>query len=144
MIQATFKPQETVAVVIEFLCQFLIDPNLGFYLYTTPPKQVLKPSDTLVEKKLVPAAMIHFGQASSISSPVLDPVLREKVTSFQTISETARRLREKVDNAVEDLDTPSSVNTSTSTLRQTQEPIQSSQVKKTDPSKVPKWFKMPK
>lgn len=147
VIQATFQPQETVSVVIQFLSQFLVDPNLGFYLYTTPPKQVLKPSDTLLEKKLVPAAMVHFGQASSISSPVLKPELSNKVTSFETIAETARRLREKVDH---------SENESTSTIPNqqmqqcsTQAPrnedgVSASPVKKTDPSKVPKWFKMSK
>ena len=146
VIQATFKPQETVSVVIEFVSQFLADPNLGFYLYSTPPKQVLKPSETLVEKKLVPAAMIHFGQASNVAGSVLKSELQSKITSIETISETARKLREKVDHS-----TVESEGTLLSQSRQpvtqtatTEESAHPSQVKKTDPSKVPKWFKLSK
>ena len=145
VIQATFKPQETVSVVIEFVSQFLVDPNLGFYLYTTPPKQVLKPSDTLVEKKLVPAAMVHFGQACNVNRPVLKPELRTKVTSFQTIAETTQKLRERVDHSTNELKQDLPISTSLSEERHVEQSVpQTSQVKKTDPSKVPKWFKMSK
>lgn len=151
VIQATFKPQETVSMVIGFVSQFLVDPNLGFYLYTTPPKQVLKPSDTLVEKNLVPAAMVHFGQASNANHPVLKPELERKVTSFQTIAETTQKLRERVDHSANESkqhlpiskDLPIST-PSTQTTHQVESAQLSSQVKKTDPSKVPKWFKMSK
>lgn len=153
VIQATFKPQETVSVVIGFVSQFLVDPNLGFYLYTTPPKQVLKPSDTLVEKKLVPASMVHFGQASNSNRPVLKPEVLTKVTSFQTIAETTQKLRERVDHSANESRQESKqesrqnfpVSTSVNETRHVEPSVpSSSQVKKTDPSKVPKWFKMSK
>jgi len=94
VLQATFEPNETVQTVIEFLRQFLTDHDLGFYVYTTPPRAVLKPADTLIHAKLVPAAMVHVGQA--VPGPVLREDVKAKVTTFAAIAFATRKLREQL------------------------------------------------
>ncbi|CAH3157327.1 unnamed protein product [Porites lobata] len=62
ILQAFFRPMETVSAVTELVKSHLQDPNVKFYLYITPPKKMLdKPNATLFENKLYPASVIHFG-----------------------------------------------------------------------------------
>ncbi|XP_071107777.1 tether containing UBX domain for GLUT4-like [Haliotis cracherodii] len=62
VLQGMFRPRETVFAVQKFVKEHLQDKTTPFYLYTTPPKCVLKDrSSTLIEAHLVPATRIYFG-----------------------------------------------------------------------------------
>lgn len=62
ILQAFFRPMEKVSAVSTFVKSYLQDPNVKFYLYTTPPRKILdKPNATLFDNKLYPASVIHFG-----------------------------------------------------------------------------------
>ncbi|XP_046572870.1 tether containing UBX domain for GLUT4-like [Haliotis rubra] len=62
VLQGMFRPRETVFAVQKFVKEHLQDKTTPFYLYTTPPKSVLKDrSSTLIEAHLVPATRIYFG-----------------------------------------------------------------------------------
>lgn len=65
VLQGFFKPQETVETITEFVKSHLGDSSEKFYLYTTPPKIVLKDQkQTLYAAKLCPAAVVHYGTSS--------------------------------------------------------------------------------
>jgi tether containing UBX domain for GLUT4 len=143
-LQGIFSPQEKVAAVEEWLKTFLEDPSTDFYLFTTPPKEVLKREWTLVEKKLVPAAVIQFGQNGIPAPTVLKKEYYEKITSFDAISAETKKLRDAVTktrvavpNPVTETEVPfSSVErTSSSGASRTDSTSKSSD------QKVPKWFK---
>ncbi|KAK6170397.1 hypothetical protein SNE40_018802 [Patella caerulea] len=62
VLQALFRPKETVYAVQKYVKENLEDKNMPFYLYTTPPKTILKDkSQTLLLANLVPATLIYFG-----------------------------------------------------------------------------------
>lgn len=95
LIQATFAPADSVKTVINFVKNYLREPGQEFYLYTTPPKQLLSPQDTLIQKQLVPAALIHFGQ-SDANKAVLKPQLRSQITSSYAIAMATANLRREI------------------------------------------------
>ena len=139
VIQATFLPDETVEKVEQFVYSYLEDPLVEFYLYTTPPKQVLLPQDSLVKKKLVPAANVHFGMHSA-AKPVLKPELRERITSFQAIVNATKKLRDQIASAKREVEIP--------VPEAVSQQLESTAVSERRPNsdsaqeqKVPKWFK---
>ncbi|XP_071037479.1 tether containing UBX domain for GLUT4 isoform X2 [Parasteatoda tepidariorum] len=77
VLQAVFMITETVETVCEFVRNYLEKKDICFYLYTTPPKEKLIYSKTLLECLLVPAAVVHFG--SDVQLPhYLNTSLRQK------------------------------------------------------------------
>lgn len=144
-LQGIFTPQEKVAAVEEWLKTFLSDTS-DFYLYTTPPKEVLMREWTLVEKKLVPAAVIHFGQNQPSTGRVLRKEYYDKITSFEAISDATKKLRDAVIKTR--VDVPK-----TTPLSQTVQSLEStslsgptheggpSKASSSNDQKVPKWFK---
>ncbi|XP_069701484.1 tether containing UBX domain for GLUT4 [Periplaneta americana] len=68
VLQGIFLPLETVSVVMDFVRGYLENPELDFYLYTTPPKCVLLPRARLVDSECVPSVMVHFGTESQATS----------------------------------------------------------------------------
>ncbi|XP_025423106.1 tether containing UBX domain for GLUT4 isoform X2 [Sipha flava] len=79
VLQSVFKTTETVLDVINFIRKYLVDESLEFCLFTTPPKTILKPEDSLLECECVPSAMIHFSCCTEIDH--LKPELRQKIVS---------------------------------------------------------------
>lgn len=149
VLQATFDIDETIAAAIDFVRQYLIDPELGFYLFTAPPKEVLSPGDTFASKRLVPAALVQFGQLGT--GPVLKPEVAEKVTTYRAITEATKKIRGLKDiassldsghpNQVEASgSTPSSSHNSAPT-RPASNAFRTSSTVHTSDRKVPKWFK---
>ncbi|XP_078257518.1 tether containing UBX domain for GLUT4 isoform X2 [Rhinoraja longicauda] len=62
VLQGFFRPLETVGALMEFVKIHLKDPNFSFYLFKTPPKELLSdPAVTLFQANLFPAALVHFG-----------------------------------------------------------------------------------
>lgn len=73
-IQGTFYPQETTEHVMNFVRENLVDPNIDFYLYTTPPIEPLHMTKNLRDQQLVPAAQVYFGlkgNAQVLPSPLI-------------------------------------------------------------------------
>ncbi|KAK2588339.1 hypothetical protein KPH14_004355 [Odynerus spinipes] len=75
VLQASFKPLETVQAVKDFIKNYLNDPTCDFTIYTTPPKYILNPEARLIDENLVPSAILHYSGASS-----LKPAIKEKLT----------------------------------------------------------------
>ncbi len=82
VIQTKFSIVEKVEAVYDFLREFLVDSNLDFYLYLTPPKTILDKDLTLVEAKCVPSALLHFGTENVSSfTELLKPEIYEQQSS---------------------------------------------------------------
>lgn len=63
IVQASFTASQPLSAVQQLVSQFALDAVApALYLYTTPPKTVLKdPTATLYQLKLVPAAHLYVG-----------------------------------------------------------------------------------
>lgn len=65
VLQGLFKSSETIVELTEFIRRHLICPHLhqvDFYLYTSPPRQILSDrKKTLLNYDLAPAAMVYLG-----------------------------------------------------------------------------------
>ncbi|RUS75236.1 hypothetical protein EGW08_017001, partial [Elysia chlorotica] len=62
VLQGLFRPREPVSALRSFVRENMENKNDKFYLYTTPPKQVLKDDkSSLAVSKLAPAAFVHCG-----------------------------------------------------------------------------------
>ncbi|XP_055680701.1 tether containing UBX domain for GLUT4 [Lutzomyia longipalpis] len=68
VLQATFNPIDTIEGVRNVVRKHLENPVIAFYLFTTPPKQILPPNSRLVELQCVPQAVIHFGVEQDVKS----------------------------------------------------------------------------
>ncbi|XP_035780919.1 tether containing UBX domain for GLUT4-like [Anopheles albimanus] len=64
ILQGVFQVHETVADIENFVREFLTDPAVPFTLYTSPPKEILPSTATLLESNCVPRAMLHFGSSA--------------------------------------------------------------------------------
>ncbi|XP_071797676.1 tether containing UBX domain for GLUT4-like [Asterias amurensis] len=89
VLQGFFRPLETISSLREFVRSNLQDPKVGFYLYTTPPRCVLKDDkQSLFEAKLFPAAVVHFGSETSCKHYLLSELIKEPA-SFSKAEEEA-------------------------------------------------------
>jgi hypothetical protein len=63
IVQASFTASQPLSAVQQLVSQLALEPVApALYLYTTPPKTVLKdPTATLYQLKLVPAAHLYVG-----------------------------------------------------------------------------------
>ncbi|XP_068227069.1 tether containing UBX domain for GLUT4 isoform X2 [Palaemon carinicauda] len=93
VIQAAFKPTETIAQVEKFVREFLSNPNTEFSLCMRHPQRTLEPDVTLVAADCVPNARLYF--TSSSSSPYLNKETLEKKSSFSSSCSAmkSRRMR---------------------------------------------------
>ncbi|KAL1451410.1 hypothetical protein WDU94_005789 [Cyamophila willieti] len=60
VMQALFKPLESIGKVKAYVKTLLKDPNLDFYIYLTPPKQILQDSSTLLNLHCVPTSNFYL------------------------------------------------------------------------------------
>ncbi|XP_070580251.1 tether containing UBX domain for GLUT4-like [Ptychodera flava] len=154
VLQGIFRPLETVKALTEFVQSNLEDKNLNFYLYTTPPKCILKdPKQTLYAAKLIPAANVYFGSETSCAHYLLSSLLGEAVTPTQADVKFALvRSTSQVD---EESSEGSTVNESTSQTKRSSaaSPPSATSASASDSAStsassssskgtVPKWFKM--
>ncbi|XP_078427326.1 tether containing UBX domain for GLUT4 isoform X1 [Cetorhinus maximus] len=150
VLQGFFRPLETVEALIEFVKMHLMDPEISFYLFKTPPKVLLDdPTATLFEANLFPAALVHFG-----SEVRMDCYIREEFLKSPTSLSQADLT---VTSCIPRLATPSTSSlTSEAAFQPPAKGEEEDEVKKqpvtnaassrpvqADPSKVPKWFKQP-
>lgn len=93
VLQGTFLAEERVADVSQFVRGFLRDNTMDFNLYTSPPKQILDQSKTLIEANLVPASVVHFGGAVKPGVPLLRDDILGMVSTPGGATAAATRLR---------------------------------------------------
>ncbi|XP_063241313.1 tether containing UBX domain for GLUT4 isoform X2 [Bacillus rossius redtenbacheri] len=150
VLQGMFSPIETVHKVMEFVRQYLENPGTSFYLFTTPPKQILAPEVTLVEAGCVPSALLHFGCDTGDLQAFIRPDVLARSSSFRAAATAARYSRRKTSER--GLATSSSASEKRppspqpSTSRQSDDPLpardhQARVSHSKGSSKVPKWFK---
>jgi tether containing UBX domain for GLUT4 len=70
VLQGTFRSTGSLAVIYDFVRQYLRNNRQSFYLFTVPPKKVLSESSTLVEENLIGYAVIYYGSQST-EPPIL-------------------------------------------------------------------------
>jgi tether containing UBX domain for GLUT4 len=140
VIQATFLPNDSIETVMNFIRKYIRDQKKEFYLYTTPPKQVLTPADILVQKHLVPAANIHFGH-SDANDPVLVPQLKSQTTSFYAIAAATAELRRQISVRKQEVDATTSDQETGAAAAAAPGPQVETDSSVSQEQKVPKWFK---
>ncbi|XP_069124514.1 tether containing UBX domain for GLUT4-like [Argopecten irradians] len=84
VVQGLFRPKETVFQVNKFVKSLLEDQKTPFYLYTSPPKCVLKDNTkTLILANLVPATLMYFGSEVTkehyLSAKIMEGIESRKV-----------------------------------------------------------------
>ncbi|KRT82906.1 Ubiquitin [Oryctes borbonicus] len=151
VLQGTFSTADEIRTVISFVREYLENQDIDFYLYTTPPKQILCEDSRLIEVGCVPGALLHFGTCVSVGEgkTFLRKDLMDKFTTSSTASMAAAKLREeaiRVKNSTDDEDddeiavdnTDVNVGASTSAYVDYSKPSTSKQ------QNMPKWFKATK
>ncbi|GKV07884.1 hypothetical protein SLEP1_g19588 [Rubroshorea leprosula] len=60
-LEVTFQPSETIKSLVDLLMKVVAQPDLPFYLYTTPPKKQIKDmSEDFYSAGFVPGAIVYF------------------------------------------------------------------------------------
>ncbi|KAJ8366604.1 hypothetical protein AAFF_G00348590 [Aldrovandia affinis] len=149
ILQGFFRPLETVGTLRQFVKSHLADPQLSFYLFIAPPKTTLDdPTTTLFQANLFPAALVYLGSDVHTDSWLQSQLIGCSVSSLQADKAIAGFM-------------PRSPPSSSAPLLSDECPPQAGQqgaaadrlLAQTDsegsgptspePSKVPKWLKLP-
>ncbi|XP_024975912.1 plant UBX domain-containing protein 1-like [Cynara cardunculus var. scolymus] len=65
-LEATFHPSETMQSLVDLLTKVVAQPNLPFYIYTTPPKKQIKDmSQDFYSAGFAPGAIVYFSYDQS-------------------------------------------------------------------------------
>ncbi|XP_036319604.1 tether containing UBX domain for GLUT4 [Rhagoletis pomonella] len=103
VLQGIFKPIDKISDVMDFVRQFLQDPEAKFHLFTIPPKYILPSDETLLELNFVPTAVVHFVFEDKeenanvadklVESAYLKLELKEKLTTVEGAFYAANKMR---------------------------------------------------
>ncbi|MBN3300582.1 ASPC1 protein, partial [Amia calva] len=156
ILQGFFRPLETVGALREFVRKHLEDPHLCFYLFIAPPKTTLDdPTATLFQTNLFPAALVYFGSDLKADYYLQQKLLDSRVPPLQADSVIAgcmpRSPTPSSTSAVSEesfpppaaSDTPANQQSTAAAQPHPEPNGQAPKPVKTDPSKVPKWLKLP-
>ncbi|XP_016891081.1 tether containing UBX domain for GLUT4 [Cynoglossus semilaevis] len=140
VLQGYFGPLETVGSVSHFVKSHLENPQLNFYLFTTPPKTIVdNPSATLFQADLFPNVLMYFGSEDKTDSYIKRELLDSSVPPL--------RAKACFSSGSDDTPLPSvqTSDTRESTLEQraTSSHIKAAKTARCDAEKLPKWFKPP-
>ncbi|KAK2397393.1 Plant UBX domain-containing protein 1 [Trifolium repens] len=85
-LEATFQPSDTIQSLIDLLNKVIAQPEKPFYLYTTPPKKLIKDvSQDFYAAGFCPGAIVYFSYDVSKGDGSDDgPYLREEVMSLKS------------------------------------------------------------
>ncbi|KAI8494815.1 Tether containing UBX domain for GLUT4 [Branchiostoma belcheri] len=147
VLQGLFRPMETVSALTEFVRSSLADPETPFYLYTTPPRCVLdKPSMTLYQAKLFPAAVVHFGSEVHRESYLKPEVLSTASAPLDADRVAARETVQPSSDGARGVSEPAAPPRPRQQVFPAPEGgARAGQARgQQDGKKVPKWFKMGK
>ncbi|XP_014368869.2 tether containing UBX domain for GLUT4 [Papilio machaon] len=129
ILQGIFAPTAKIEEVKNFVKEHLHHPEKSFVIFTTPLKEPLDPSMTLLEAKFVPCVLMHFKWTEENGGK---PYLKEDIYLKKTSSDAASILASKYrapTRRVKDETPNQSQKTSDANSSSTKQ------------SKVPKWFK---
>ncbi|XP_038634242.1 tether containing UBX domain for GLUT4 [Scyliorhinus canicula] len=147
VLQGFFRPLETVETLIEFVKMHLIDPEISFYLFKTPPKVLLDdPTATLFEANLFPAALVHFGSEVRMDCYLCEEFLMCPTSISQadlTVTSCIHRLATPSTSSLASEAAPAKSGKEDEVREQSVTNSASSRSVQADPSTVPKWFKVP-
>ncbi|XP_039273125.2 tether containing UBX domain for GLUT4-like [Styela clava] len=162
VLQGIFRPAEPVQSLYDFVSNFISSPATDFYLYTTPPKVILKDKKSILyDNHLVPASKVYFGMKNHDFEPKIlssdigkcrgtaieanlklrsvfelkSPTVSASNSAQEFTKATSQRGHSS--SSVPDSETPS-------TSRQTGSSQTSSNNASGARPKVPKWFKLGK
>lgn len=88
-LEATFHPSETMQSLVDLLTKVVAQPDLPFYIYTTPPKKQIKDmSQDFYSAGFAPGAIVYFSYDQSkgddhIAAAVSGPFLKEDIMSLK-------------------------------------------------------------
>uniref|UniRef100_T1E3Z7 Tether containing UBX domain for GLUT4-like protein n=1 Tax=Crotalus horridus TaxID=35024 RepID=T1E3Z7_CROHD len=153
ILQGFFHPSETVGALKAFVKSLLVNSEIPFYLFITPPRSILSDDGmTLFQANLFPAAIVYFGSEVHKDHYLRLDLLESAVSPSEADILVAKRLSKLVDHTVQRLESaPSSspmsneanqnivAEHSESTTLETPQP----QIRRAPPGKVPKWLKLP-
>ncbi|XP_059393654.1 tether containing UBX domain for GLUT4 [Carassius carassius] len=150
VLQGFFRPLETVAALRSFVQSHLQDPQMQFYLFIAPPKTILdEPNVTLFQASLFPAALVYFGSDVRTDGYLRSDLLDVSVSALQADELIAGCIPHSPPPPVSEDDPPPAPESCDSSGQRgaTEDgcDAQTAVVRpvQTDPSKVPKWLKLP-
>ncbi|PSS35273.1 Plant UBX domain-containing protein [Actinidia chinensis var. chinensis] len=110
-LEATFHPSEAIQSLVDLLKAVLTQPELPFYIYTTPPKKQLKDmSQDFFSAGFIPGAIVYFSYdlPKGDNSPTISgPYLQDDVLSLKGLEIIPKR-EEPVEAATQPVTTSSS------------------------------------
>uniref|UniRef100_A0A9I9CTU4 UBX domain-containing protein n=1 Tax=Cucumis melo TaxID=3656 RepID=A0A9I9CTU4_CUCME len=133
-LEATFHPSETMQTLVDLLTKVVAQPELPFYIYTTPPKKQIKDlTQDFYSAGFVPGAIVYFSydlpEGESVGSV---SYLNEDVMSLKGLEIVSEE--EESTLAVAEPETAPSLPAPTPVVKET---------KPTDKKAIkPKWLKM--
>lgn len=141
VLQGTFTPLEKVSHVIDFVRKYLQDPSIEFEIFTTPPKEVLMPDQTLVDANCVPGALVYF--LSPAICPLNGSYISEEVMAQVSTASAAAAAAESMRRNIipRRVEPGPSQEFSASTSNARTENRNESKTRPSSEGKVPKWFK---
>lgn len=131
-LEATFHPSEKIQCLIDLVKRVLAQPEIPFYLYTTPPKKQIKDfSQDFYSAVFIPGAIVYFANDQPKDDGASStPYLNEEILSLKDVEDMA-----KVEKPAEPSSEPATSDAGTVPLDQEPKPVEKKSTK-------PKWFKM--
>ncbi|XP_057310933.1 tether containing UBX domain for GLUT4-like isoform X2 [Hydractinia symbiolongicarpus] len=138
VLQAFFRPLETVKSVDEFLLEYLSDEIRVYEIFTTPPKFILNDrQQTLHKAKLFPAALIHVSTKNKFKKYVKDKYMDD----LKTYEEAEAILKHDLERSHGTQKKTNHVNNIATTTPATTASAVTSKTSGAKKRNVPKWFK---
>ncbi|XP_022632641.1 plant UBX domain-containing protein 1 isoform X8 [Vigna radiata var. radiata] len=83
-LETTFHPSETVQSLIDVLTKVIVLPEEPFYIYTTPPKKIMKDmSQNFYDAGFCPGAIVYFSY--DVPKGSTGPYLQEDILSLKEL-----------------------------------------------------------
>ncbi|EDO44862.1 predicted protein [Nematostella vectensis] len=147
-LQGFFRPHEKVSMLTEFVKSCLADPSTPFYLYTAPPKTVLKQDSTLFEADMCPASLVYFGSNIKQEHYMAANFMQNSVTAFEA-EQAVFTINGSMTSANESANQTNISNGNTTLTNKSQHEAKSSLPSASQPVRqtkdraqgAPKWFK---
>ncbi|XP_058022986.1 tether containing UBX domain for GLUT4 isoform X2 [Ahaetulla prasina] len=151
ILQGFFHPSETVGALRAFVKSLLVNPEIPFYLFITPPRSILSDDGmTLFQANLFPAAIVYFGSEVHKDHYLRLDLLESAVSPSEADILVARRLSKLVDHTAQRLESAPSSSLISNEANQNTEHSESAnleipqpQIRRAPTGKVPKWLKLP-
>ncbi|KAJ4729389.1 plant UBX domain-containing protein 1-like [Melia azedarach] len=95
-LEVNFHPSETMQSLVDFLKKVVAQPDIPFYLYTTPPKKLIKDmSQDFYTAGFIPGAIVYFSydlpKGTDVAATNSGPFLQEDIMSLKGLEVIAER-----------------------------------------------------